>query len=386
MIVKREAQTKASQELYEKVMKAGLCTMCGACVSLCPYFRINPRDRRVRQIDICERGEGRCHLYCPRTPTDVDALYQHIFGVPYDAHKVAVGVIKDVFLGRTTDGDILQKAQDGGVVTTLLSIALTAGIVDGVVETMKDPQAAPYGFIARNKEELLQAAGSRYESSFVLEALNKIPIDSKENLSVVGLPCQIAAVAKMKMYPHTSGINGDKIKLVIGLFCGWSLSPDTFYKYLKENFDLSKIVKFDIPHHPAHSFDIYIDSRKIEINLDDIQKYINASCSYCADMTSQFADVSIGSGRVKYPGWSTVIVRTEIGAKVVDLAKKKGLLETQPIPEENLISLKKASLTKIRRAVDNLHKLSGSEDNSGYLKVDHKALDTAFQECLEVRG
>ena len=380
MIVKNEVQTKASQELCDEVIKAGLCTMCGACVSLCPYFRINPRDREIRRMDICERNEGRCYLYCPRTTTDMDALYRHIFGVPYDAQKVAVGVIKDVFLGRTTDEEIRKKAQDGGVVTTLLNVALQEGIVDGVVETMKDPNTTPYGFIARNKEELLYGAGSRYESSFVLEALNRLPIDSKEKLSVVGLPCQVAALAKMKMHPHTSGINGDKIKLVIGLFCGWSLSPDDFYKYLKDNFDLSKIVKFDIPHHPAHSFDVYIDSGKIEIDLNDIQKYINSSCSYCADMTSQFADVSVGSGRAKYQGWSTVIVRTEIGAKVVDLAKKKGLLETQPIPEENLINLKRASRNKIRKALDKLHRLSGSEDNSGYLKVDPTALDAALKE------
>lgn len=374
MIVKKEVQPKASQKLYEEVINAGFCTMCGACVSLCPYFSINPRNRKVRRIDVCERDEGRCYIYCPRTPTDMDALYRHIFGVPYDASKVAVGVIKDLFLGRTTDEDIRKKAQDGGVVTALLNIALTERIVDGVVETKKDTKTVPYGFIARNKEGLLQGAGSRYESSYVLEALNMLPIDSKEKLSVVGLPCQVAAVAKMKMHPHTCGIDVDRIKLVIGLFCGWSLSPDTFYKYLKENFDLSKIVKFDIPHHPAHSFNVYTDSGKIEIDLDDIQKYINSSCSYCADMTSEFADVSVGSGRAKYQGWNTVIVRTEIGAKVVDLAKKKGLLEVQPLPEENLNSLKRASLNKIRRAVDKLHTLSGSDGKSGYLKIDPKVL------------
>jgi len=91
---------KASQRLYDEVISRGLCTLCGACVSLCPYFRVNYHRGTVQRMDPCERDEGRSYQYCPRTYTDMDAIYQRVFGVPYDASKVGMGIVRDVFLAR----------------------------------------------------------------------------------------------------------------------------------------------------------------------------------------------------------------------------------------------------------------------------------------------
>ena len=71
-------------------------------------------------------------------------------------------------------------------------------------------------------------------------------------------------------------------------------------------------------------------------------------------MTAEFADISLGSGRAKYRGWNTLIVRTEAGAEIVALAKEKGLLETQPLPEENVTNLRRAALNKKKNAVREL--------------------------------
>ena len=158
----------------------------------------------------------------------------------------------------------------------------------------------------------------------------------------------------------------DNIKITIGLFCGWELSGD-FHDYLKDKIDVNKVTKFDIPHHPAHSFDTYIGSQKMSIDLDEISGYISGACSYCWDMTAEFADISIGSGRSKYKGWNTVIARTQAGAELIDIARKKGALEVQPIPPENVENLKKAALNKKKRAVSNLAAKSGDLNNLLYL-------------------
>ncbi len=371
---------KASQKLYDEVIMSGLCTLCGACIGACPYFKVNPRRGKIRRIDICDRDEGQCYQYCPRTYTDVDAIYRKIFGVPYGEDEIGVGVIKDAFLARTTDSDIQSKAQDGGSVTTLLLAALQAGMVDAVIETKMSADKSPGGFIARNKEELLSCAGNSYESGAALETLNSVPPDSQEKLAIVGLPCQIAAVAKMKAEPPRNRFNIDNVKLVVGLFCGWSLTPGSFHEFLEQNYDLSQIVKFDIPHHPGHTFDLYMKSgKKEEIEIEDVRQFINESCSYCCDMTAQFADVSVGSGRAAFRGWNTVIVRTEAGAKVVELAKKKGALETQPIPPENLVHLKKSAINKMKTNIQNLMKLSGSEQDLRYLGIKNQTLDKILQ-------
>jgi len=310
----------------------------------------------------------------------MDAIYLLILGVPYDKDKVGIGMVRDIFLAKSRDADMLQKGQDGGVVTTLLWIAMEEGVIDYAVETKMSDDKSPGGFLARNKEELLQCAGNSYEPSAVLETLNRIPRDSEEKLAVVGLPCQVAAVGKMKTYPSEVGINVDNIKLTVGLFCGWSLSSGSFHRFLRENFNLSQVVKFDIPHHPAHSFDVYTTSGKKSIELDEIAEFINPACSYCCDMTAQFADISVGSGRAMFKGWNTVIVRTKAGADLVEIAKKKGMLEIQPLPDENLTHLKKAALIKLKRAIKKITERTGSEQDLGYLKVRAEVAEVLLKE------
>lgn len=181
-----ETVLKASQRLYDEVITTGLCTLCGACIGLCPYFGMNLRRGAIRRIDPCERDEGRCYQYCPRTDTDMDAVYRRILGVPYDQDKIDIGVVRDIFLAKSSDADILKKGQDGGVVTTLLWAAMKEGIIDCAVETKMAEDKSPVGFLARNKEELLQCAGNSYEPGAVFETLNRIPRDSSDNLAIVG--------------------------------------------------------------------------------------------------------------------------------------------------------------------------------------------------------
>ncbi|MBA7705835.1 hypothetical protein ES703_114675 [subsurface metagenome] len=274
-------EIKASQRLYDEVIASGLCTLCGGCVGLCPYFGVNRHRGTIQCIDTCLLQEGRCYQYCPRTYTDMDAVCQRVFGLPYEGNA-GIGIMRDVFLAKSTDAEILKKGQDGGVVTTLAWMAMEEGAIGAVVESKMSEDKLPTGFVARNKDELIQCTGNSYEVTPVLETLNRIPKENKEKLAVIGLPCQVAAVAKMKTYPSRNGMNIDNVKLVIGLFCGWALSPGSFHKFLQDNFDLSRVVKFDIPHHPAHTFDVYSKSSRVSIELDDIRKFINPACSYCS--------------------------------------------------------------------------------------------------------
>ena len=97
-------------------------------------------------------------------------------------------------------------------------------------------------------------------------------------------------------------------------------------------------------------------------------------------MTSQFADISVGSGRAKFKGWNTVIVRTKTGTELVEIARRKGILETQPIPEDSLTHLKEAALIKVGRAIKNIIERTGSKQDLGYLKVKPELLDTLLKE------
>ena len=65
-------QSSATKHLQEQVLDAGLCTHCGACVNLCPYYA--SYDDRVVVLDQCSIVDGGCNDICPRQPTDLPAL------------------------------------------------------------------------------------------------------------------------------------------------------------------------------------------------------------------------------------------------------------------------------------------------------------------------
>jgi coenzyme F420 hydrogenase subunit beta len=248
-------------------------------------------------------------------------------------------------MARSTDSRITGKTQDGGVVTTLLAFALDSNMVEAVVCTKMDDNRRPHGFLARSGEELIDCAGSSYEAGFALEAFRKIPSGSTDRLAVVGVGCQMEALAKMKLEAPVNGGNPDNVQLAVGLFCGWSLRPDIFRPLLEGICEPTRIVKFDIPHSPGTSFDIYTDSEKISTPLDEIRPAINPACQYCWDMTAEFSDISVGSAGSNFPGWNTVIIRTEKGADLLARAQARGVVEVQPLPE--------ARRTKLREAVIN---------------------------------
>ena len=364
----------ASKQLNDEVIDKGLCPLCGGCAGGCPYLSVY--DGRIVRLHQCTLSEGQCYQYCPRTFTDMDVISRHIFGVPYGENEI--GIANQVFLARSTDQEIHKKAQDGGVVTSLLSVALKEGIIDGAVETKLDNDKTPHGFIARNREELLECAGVSYEPSPVLETINRLSKESTEKLGFVGLPCHVASLSKMKVSPPTNRANIENVKLTIGLFCGWTLSHG-FHRFMQEHFDLSKAIKFDIPHHPAHSFDVYTKSETQSVDLDEINPFINKACSYCFDMTAEFSDISVGSGRTMFKGWNTVIIRTKAGAEILEIAKSRNAIETQPLPNESLENLKRASLNKKKRALQNIISMTGTEKDVLYLGISQNLISTLLE-------
>ncbi len=84
--------------------------------------------------------------------------------------------------------------------------------------------------------------------------------------------------------------------------------------------------------------------------LSDIRPLIPESCSYCPDMTSEFADLSVGvvEGR---PDWNTLIVRTERGRDLFETACREGWLLREELPPDNLAHLRWAAGNKKQRAL-----------------------------------
>lgn len=353
---------KGLKGLEEKVISQDLCAACGACLSLCPYLR--SWKGRVVKLDNCNLEEGRCFAYCPRTEVDLDSVHQRIFGKGYQ--EIKMGPVRKMMMARARDPQFTKRAQTGGVVSALFDFALKEGMIQSGVLTPRDGELLPQGKIIRNRKKVLSCAGSSYVSGPTLEALNQGPWKGKERIGIVGLPCQVLALARMKASNLEKKTPIDRIDLVIGLFCTWALDHRPFTAFLKKRVNGLPIKKLNITPPPERILEVTAGNKLVRIPVDEIRPFIRPSCRVCLDMTAELSDLSVGTVEGK-EGWNTVIVRTAMGENLLRRAKKAGVVETRALPKNNLDHLIEASLLKKRRALDALKERGGIE--KGYLNL-----------------
>ena len=130
------------------------------------------------------------------------------------------------YLGYSVDDDIRYDSSSGGVITSLLIYALEKGIIDGALVTRmnKDNPFEPEPFIAKNKEEIIEAAKSKYCPVPLNKLINEILKSENLKIAVVGLPCHIHGIRKAEMLNESLR---NRIVLHLGIFCSHT---DTFWQ------------------------------------------------------------------------------------------------------------------------------------------------------------
>ncbi|HMK51279.1 MAG TPA: Coenzyme F420 hydrogenase/dehydrogenase, beta subunit C-terminal domain [Thermodesulfobacteriota bacterium] len=373
-----EKVNKGLKALEEKVFNQGLCAACGACLSLCPYLR--SWKGKVVKLDDCNLEEGRCFAYCPRTEVDLDKVYNKIFGKRYE--EIEMGPFRKIMMARAKDSLWRKKAQTGGVVSALMDFALREKMIQAAILTPRDGDLLPEGKIIKGRKEILSCAGSSYVSGPTLEALNRGPWKGEERIGIVGLPCQVLSLARMKTSVLEKRTPIDQVNLVVGLFCTWAFDYKPFMAFLRERTGGVAIKKLDITPPPERILEVTGDGQLRHIPLDDVRPFIRPSCRVCLDMTAELSDISVGTVEGK-KSWNTVIVRTEMGEKLLSEAKRAGVIETRALPEDNLNHLKEASLLKKRRALDALREKGGIE--KGYFTLSANLIKRILSEPGEVK-
>ena len=353
---------KGCKELFNEVIDNNLCVYCGACSGGCPY--LVPYKGRMILMDNCTLSDGQCYHYCPRTYIDMDATSHAIFGMPYSEQEV--GTFKEIFIARSISPRIRERSQYGGTVTALVTLAMKEGVIDKAILTRTNRDKIPEPVLVQNEDDVLQCATSSYMACPVIEQFNKIPREYDFNVGIVTTPCQGLALSKMKQQPPENRFSIHNMKLIIGLFCTWALSIDKFHNFLLKTLNLPLVKKFDIPPPPENVFNAYTPSDKISLSLNEVRKYTMPTCAYCLDMTSEFADISVGAAE-GIEGWNTVITRTEFGAELIETARLKRELEVKSMPRQNLAHLKEAALIKKKRALGEIVKRTGDRKNLLYI-------------------
>ncbi len=359
-----------SKELVSGVIKNNLCIGCGACVSLCPYFKSH--NGRTVMLFQCSRESGRCFAYCPRADLDLDLLSGFVHGKEYGS-----GPMGNYIKARSSRAGAaagLKDFQTGGTVSGLMRFALEKGYIDSaVVNARQGVRGRPV--IVSDAEEIPLYAATGYSASPVVSGFNEALSCGYKKIGIVGTPCQVNAVTQIRTNPMGDEGFTDPSGLVVGLFCTWALDTVSFEKILKEKTDIGGIKRFDIPPPPADVMKVETDGGTVEIPLSEIRSAIPESCSYCHDMTAEFADISVGvyEGR---EGLNILLTRTARGEELVQAAVSAGYLEAETLSDGDISALASASMNKKRRA---FAKLAGEEkinreEGMSLLRVNSKTL------------
>lgn len=355
-----------------QVLGQDLCTGCGACVGLCPYQQFH--HDRTAVIHDCDREEGRCSAYCPRSPADLNGLKAALFD-PADLTP-ELGAVKGLFTTRAADLDLRARAQHGGTVSALVRLALEHEIIESVVLAGGGEDLLSRGEVVGDRARVTELAGSRFVVSPTVAAFNLASTQGSGPIGVVATPCQALALAKMRVRPWA----GDeqrvaRLALVIGLFCGWALDWRRLRALLANKVPGARILGMDIPPGKHACMEIYTQEGVIEIPIAEVQACVRESCNACFDMTCELADLSVGGARSPEgwemdKGWNQVLLRSAAGQDLMDLARTEGTLEFRETPEGNLERLKAAALKKKRTCLANLEALGGSPGNLIYLSEE----------------
>lgn len=362
-------EVKANNQKFLKkyVLDEGLCTGCGACVGLCPY-QVIYHDRTV-QLHTCDLENGKCYAFCPQTATDFAVLRELFF--EQDDLTPEIGAVKGYYFSQAVDPELRAVAQHGATVTALIELALAEGLINSAIVSCRDQEFAQNGAIINDRGAIKKNAGSKFTVSPTIAAFNQLVTEDKGNIGVVATPCQALALAKMKLVKKDNS-KIDQLNLVVGLYCGWTLSAEKYTKLLlQKKISLESITGMDIPA-GKNILKLYTNDGAKSIPFDEVQDCIREACHYCMDSTAEYADVSVGSARFagnweNVRKWNQLIVRTEKGRELVDLAVKRRVLEIREAPAVSLKELKDAAVKKKMEALKNIIQKSGSVKKKLYL-------------------
>jgi coenzyme F420 hydrogenase subunit beta len=336
-----ERWTNQWKELYEEVINTGLCTGCAGCVIACPHEVIgykheegNYKPFHIEEelgLDNCGHGEKgctSCTRACPRFRTWEPDADMHLFGKTRD-DSAMYGQYKQLLLVRAADDNVHQKGQDGGFVSAMLIWLMKHDYIDAALTSFMEGDGTSWKAlpgIARNPEDVLKAAGSRYTYSANTLALKQAQEEGLSRLALVGMSCQSSVLPIM--WKRKVGKTGKPFLFNIGLLCSKTFDDAIFEELFLAKYGLKKeeMIKMNI----KGAFQIWMkDGSFHEIDLKECHQWTREGCKTCPDFAAEHADISTG-GIGEDNAWTLCIVRTELGEEVMNRMIADGSVIARP--------------------------------------------------------
>jgi coenzyme F420 hydrogenase subunit beta len=337
------------KELYEEVVTTGLCTGCAGCVIACPHDVIGYRheEKQYRPFHLEEelgpadcihgqKGCTSCTRACPRFRSWETEADVHLFGEVREPDEM-YGKWRQLLLCKTTDERLAEVGQDGGFVSAMLVWLFEHDYIDGALTSFLEPPDADGGLswrakpgLARNRDDVIASAGSRYTYSANTLALKQAEEEQIRRLALVGMSCQTSVLPVM--WTRRVGKVSRPFLFNIGLLCSKTFDDAIFAELFEAKYGLKKseMVKMNI----KGVFQIWMrDGSYHEIDLKECHAWTREGCKLCPDFAAEHADISTG-GIGEDNAWTLCVVRTELGEEVMSRMIADGSVIARPAQED----------------------------------------------------
>ena len=275
-------------------------------------------------------------------------------GAPLSVEERAIGPHRQLWAGFAADDADRERVAAGGLVTTLMALALREKIVDGVVLSRADFSGGDIGHtidIVTDPDEVLRYGKSVYFNIPIEREWRRLEkFDGR--LGLVGLPCQTRILRSLQ----AKGTRLQNVELVVSLFCGhnnevdlWHLVLDrlgidrrdivdmrTNRQYMRGGIELEK-ADGEVIEIPFREFNTF---RRLWLFSKDL-------CRHCPEHLGAEADLSIGDifvpdfldATIKH---SSLIVRTAAAERLVSTAVEQQAVSLTEVPASTVYRAQKA--------------------------------------------
>jgi len=337
----------------ESIMSSHLCNRCGSCVGLSDGA-IEFKDREGKYQphfvgDISSENLDRVLKSCTGKYFDFPKYKEEVYPEASYFHTYS-GAYESISIGYAQDQEIRSLGASGGVISAVLVYLLEKKRIDGAVVLRMSPEKPWLSepFIATTREEILDAAQSKYTISSVNEILSQTAhFDGR--LAYVGIPPQVQSIRKLQSINDPSVRN---IDYIFGPFYGNTLhfsSVVSFLKsyHIKDFHSISKLY-FRYGEWPGNMRVETTDGQVAELKKFHanylIPFHILKNSLYCTDLANEYTDISGGDAWApvyedRGLGFSMIIGRSKKGQDLLEEMKREGYLSYNEIEEDEAIGM-----------------------------------------------
>ena len=243
-----------------------------------------------------------------------------------------LGEYKGMYLARAKEENIRRRRiGSGGAVTALLLYMIEEEVVDAVVTARKTKGVTGEIVVARSREELLEAAGTKWSVlPFTLKLKETLSDENIKRVAMVGLPCQAQFLWQMKLFPVLETDFSGKIHFIVSLFCIGTFATEAFLSSLNRLYGINPDQVSSI-HIVGDTLVIRYDNNEKKILLSEAVPYMQLGCLVCPDYTGVFSDLSAGISE-QFPGYTVLISRSDKSEEYLRDALDKGYIELMKAP------------------------------------------------------